>query len=90
MNWKKSSKVASIDSGEDSVRVNRLFVHLSAQKQGVRHEVVHNSGITLGVAVEGGKSGGFDDSFGATGAQEFVADIVSDFGVGQAGSGKIP
>ena len=53
---KKSNKVASADSGEDGIRVNGFLIHLSAQEECVRHEVVHDPGVALGMAVEGGKS----------------------------------
>lgn len=84
---KKSNKVASADSGEDGIRVNGFLIHLSAQEECVGHEVVHDSGVALGVAVEGGKSGRVNDGFGAAGADQLMADIVGDLGVRQAGEG---
>ena len=84
---KKSNKVASADSGEDGIRVNGFLIHLSTQEECVGHEVVHNSGVALGVAVESGKSGGLNDSLGAAGANQLVADIIGYLGVRQAGEG---
>ncbi len=84
---KKSNKVASADSGEGGIRVNGFLIHLSAQEECVGHEVVHDSGVALGVAVEGGKSGGLNDSLGAAGANQLVADIIGYLGVRQAGEG---
>ena len=78
---KKSNKVASTDSGEDGIRVNGFLIHLSAQKKGVRHEVVHDSGVALRMAVEGGESGRFDDGFSTTGADQLMADVFGDLRV---------
>lgn len=84
MKRKKSSKVAHADGGEDGVGVNGFFVGLSTDEESVRHEVVHNPGVTLGVTVESGKGGRINNGFGAAGTQELVADIVGDLGVGEA------
>lgn len=47
-----SNKVVAADSGEDGIWINGFLIHLSIQEEYVGHEVVHDSGVALGVAVE--------------------------------------
>lgn len=64
---RKLNKVAAADSGEDGIRVNGFLIHLSAEEECVRHEIIHNSWVALGVAVESGECGGVNDGLGAAG-----------------------
>lgn len=78
-------QILSADGGEDQLGVNHLFIQLRPQKQGVRHEIIDHPGIPLGVAVNGGESGGVDDGFRASRAGDLVADIAGNLGIGKAG-----
>ena len=62
-----SYQVLVAGGSENDIRSNRLFVHLRSQNQGISHQVVHNAGAALGMAVDGTKSCVLDNAGGAAG-----------------------
>lgn len=78
-------EIAGADSSKDGIRINGFFIQLCAKEEGIRHEVINNPGIALGVAVYGRECGRVHDRFCTASTEEFMADIVGDLGVGEAG-----
>lgn len=49
------------DGGEDDFCVDHLLLHLRPKRQGIGHQVVHQAGAPLGMAVDGGKGSLLND-----------------------------
>ena len=75
------SEILAADGGQDDIRINDLLLHLRPQCQCVGHQVVHQAGAPLGVAVDGGKRGLVDDGGGPSGTGDLVEDVLRHFGV---------
>ena len=55
------SEILAADRSQDDIRIDHFPVHLCPQCQRVGHQVVHQAGASLGVAVDGGKRRLVDD-----------------------------
>lgn len=69
-------EVLAADSCQDHFRVNGLLFHLCAKDEGIRHQVIDEARIPLGMAVDGGKGGFFHNGITCSGAGKFVKDIL--------------
>ena len=75
------SEILAADRSQDDIRIDHFLVHLCPQSQRVGHQVVHQAGAPLGVAVDGGKRGLVDDGGGPSGTGNLVEDVLRHFGV---------
>ena len=64
--------------------VDHLFVQLLAKEESIGHEIVDHPVVALRVTVDSGKGGRVDDGFGATGADNLMADVSGNLGIGKA------
>ena len=55
------SEILAADRSQDDIRIDHFLVHLCPQSQRVGHQVVHQAGAPLGVAVDGGKGSLLND-----------------------------
>ena len=75
------SEILAADRSQDDIRIDHFLVHLCPQSQRVGHQVVHQAGAPLGVAVDGRKRRLVDDGGCASGTGDLVEDILRHFGV---------
>ena len=75
------SEILAADGSQDDIRIDHFPVHLCPQCQRVGHQVVHQAGASLGVAVDGGKRRLVDDGGCASGTGDLVEDVLRHFGV---------
>lgn len=75
------SEILAANGGQDDIRIDDLLLHLRPQCQCVGHQVVHQAGAPLGVAVDGGKRGLVDDGGGPSGTGDLVEDVLRHFRV---------
>ena len=75
------SKVLAADGSQDDIRIDDLLLHLCPQCEGIGHQVVHQAGAPLGVAVDSGKRCLVDDGGGPSGTGELVEDVLRYFRV---------
>ena len=75
------SEILAADGSQDDIRIDHFPVHLCPQCQRVGHQVVHQAGAPLGVAVDGRKRRLVDDGGCASGTGDLVEDVLRHFGV---------
>ena len=73
------SEILAADRSQDDIRIDHFLVHLCPQSQRVGHQVVHQAGAPLGVAVDGGKRRLVDDGGGPSGTGNLVEDVLRHF-----------
>ncbi len=79
------SEILAADGGQDDTRIDHLLLHLRPQCQCVGHQVVHQAGAALGVAVDGTKRRLVDDGSGPSGTGNLVEDVLRHFRIRQPG-----
>ncbi len=73
------SEILAADGSQDDICINHLLVHLCPQCQCIGHQVVHQAGAPLGVAVDGGERRLVDDGGGSSGTGNLVEDVLRHF-----------
>ncbi len=79
------SKVLTADGSQDDIRINHLLIHLCPKCQSIGHQVVHQAGAPLGVAVDGGKGCLVDDGGRAPGTGDLVEDVLCHLRIRESG-----
>lgn len=73
------SKILAADGGKYDFRVNCFLLHLCAKGKGICHQVIHQTRIPLGMAVDSGKGGLLYDGGRASRTGDLVEYILRHF-----------
>ena len=73
------------DSSPDCFSINDFPFLLGADCQGIGHQIVNQSGISLRETMRGGQGSRINDACGRTSQLKFVQDVSGDFIVRQSG-----
>ncbi len=79
------SEILAADGSQDDICINYLLVHLCPQCQCIGHQVVHQAGAPLGVAVDGGKGSLLNDGGRASRTGDLVEHVLRHLRIGKSG-----
>ena len=79
------SEILAADGGQNDIRIDHLLLHLRPQCQCIGHQVVHQAGASLGVAVDGRKRCLVDDGGSPSGTGDLMEDVLRHFRIREPG-----
>ena len=79
------SEILAADGSQDDIHIDHLLLHLRAKRQCIGHQVVHQAGAPLGMAVDGGKRCLVDDGGGPSGTGDLVEHVLGHLRIRESG-----